>query len=142
MGYRSDVHIGVAFDDAEVLCEVMSIYPMDPNVRKHDTVSKWELMHGNVLYYCAEYVKWYEGYDEVKAVEHLLDVIKLFADERNISVAWYFIRLGENEDDLETGEYQNGTEGDGLMSYLLDAMRVYRSVGISFLEPIRGQELS
>lgn len=141
MGYRSDVYIGVAFADAEILREVMSVYAMDLNVQKHDAVSEWEVKHDTVLHYYANDVKWYETYSEVKAIEHLMDVITLFVDERDISAAWYFIRLGENEDDVEMRDNRNGCRGDELMHYLFDAMHICRSVDVHFGEPIRGQEL-
>jgi hypothetical protein len=133
MGYRSDVHIAVAFNDGAILREVMAVYAMHPAVQKYNLVKDWEMKDDTTLYYSAEDIKWYPGYEDVQAYEHLMFVAELFYEERDIAFAYYFVRIGGNLDDIEIREQDGGDDGT-LMDKLWDAMQITRSVDINFGE--------
>jgi hypothetical protein len=54
------------------------------------------------LNFLAEDVKWYEDYEDVKAHTALQDLSKAWVDMENKYIGGIFIRVGEEDDDLET----------------------------------------
>ena len=130
MGYRSNVHIAVAFDNADTLREVMAVYAMNPLVQECNTAIDWEIKNDTILYFSAEDSKWYEGYEDVQAYEHMLSVAEMFHKERGIEVAYYFVRIGEDIDDIEIKQQD---DGDGsLIEMLWDNIQIIRRVDINF----------
>ncbi len=47
MGYRSDVHIAVAFDSKKNMDEVIAAYALNINVEKHNLVNDWVCKNGH-----------------------------------------------------------------------------------------------
>lgn len=114
MGYRSDVLIAVAFKDKEQRDEVWAVYCMDPRVQKHNLAEAWnEYNEGEypVLWYEADHVKWYESYEDVSGIEHLIDVASDFAQEREHEFAAVNYRVGEDLNDIETTEREADPDG-------------------------------
>lgn len=105
MGYSSDVLIAIAFSSVEHRDEVWSVYCIDPRVQKYKLARAWKNFDGGpypALWYHAEYVIWYDNYEDVQAVEHMLDLVSGFAQERGLPYAYICYRLGEDTPDIET----------------------------------------
>ena len=127
MGYRSDVKIIVALPTEKAREEVMALYSMHPLVQKGGIAAQWVPHHqtfDRVLYlpndpmgaarhevhpttaYLLVYqdgdVKWYETYDDVKAVMWMFQFLQQSSDEsEDFIYAYKFVRVGENADDIE-----------------------------------------
>lgn len=130
MGYYSEVHIAVAFANADDLKEVVAVYTMDPRVQKHNLLEQWDVREDNILYYHGDYVKWYDDFEDVQGVEHMLHLADKFHDERDMPVAYRFIRLGEENTDTED-RYEHGGDDGTLIEKLYDGMSVIRQVEIA-----------
>lgn len=132
MGYRSDVLIAVAFRDNAHRDEVWAVYIMDPRVKEHGLAAVWRNYDNGeypVLYYQQDYVKWYESYDDVQGINHLVDVASDFAQEREMHYAAVSLRIGEDTTDIETNDrYTN----NAMLSFLWDLCRVERSITHNF----------
>jgi hypothetical protein len=137
MGYRSDVAIAVAFAEKQHLEEVMSVYALNMYVQKHDLLSSWEIGEYDdawVAMYTAEEVKWYDTYEDVTGFNALGKLAKKFWEERSIPYAYRFVRIGEEDADVEIDVHEsdcNGSDdnrGDRLADLLADALYVSRSV--------------
>jgi hypothetical protein len=106
MGYRSDVLIAIAFSSVEHRDEVWAVYCIDPRVQKHNLSEVWNRHDDGpypVLWYSEEYTKWYDSYDDVSGVEHLMDLMSEFAQEKGLPYAYVFYRVGEETTDIEIG---------------------------------------
>jgi hypothetical protein len=121
MGYRSDVVIAFAFKKKEQIDEVMAIYRMHPFVQAHALEEHWKIHDWDGcwgLTFHAEDVKWYPTYDDVQGFEHMLSVVKDFAEQRGQDVspinddgeqdiisafpyAYRKLRIGEEDGDIE-----------------------------------------
>ena len=104
MGYRSDVAIAVAMVSKEDMDELMSVYALNMYVQKENLLSEWEIGKYEgawVAMYTAEDVKWYDTYDDIKGFEALGDLAKKFWEERSIPYAYRFVRIGEENSDIE-----------------------------------------
>ena len=130
MGYYSEVHIAVAFANADDLKEVVAVYTIDPRVQKHNLLQEWEIKDDNILYYHADYVKWYDSFDDVTGIEHMLHLADKFYEERDMPVAYRFIRIGEEGADVED-RYEHGGDDGTLIEKLYDGMSVIRQVEIA-----------
>ena len=130
MGYYSEVHIAVAFANADDLKEVVAVYTIDPRVQKHNLLQEWEVKEDNILYYHADYVKWYDSFDDVTGIEHMLHLADKFYEERDMPVAYRFIRIGEEDTDVED-RYEHGGDDGTLIEKLYDGMSVIRQVEIA-----------
>jgi len=130
MGYRSDVYIGVAFQSEADLKEVLAVYTIDPRVQKLNLLKEWDVMEDNILFCITEGTKWYDNYEDVQGIEHMLTLAEQFHAERDMPVAYRFVRVGEDECDLELREEHGGDEGQ-LIEKLWDGMRTTRTVEIT-----------
>ena len=130
MGYRSDVYIAVAFASEEDMKEVLAVYTIDPRVQKYNLLQGWEVTEDNILYYHGDYVKWYSDYDDVEGIEHMLRLADKFHEERDMPIAYRFIRLGEEDTDIED-RYEHGGDNGSLIDKLFNGMTVIRQVEIS-----------
>lgn len=132
MGYRSTVHLAVAFGSRQNMKEILSVYAMHPFVQKHKLLDEWEEKEDNILYLHQDYVKWYDSYEDVQGFEHLFKLVEQFYDERALPYAWRSIRLGEDIGDVEVrdnyGDDQTSTE---LIDLLWDNMQVEVNVDVS-----------
>jgi hypothetical protein len=116
MGYRSDVHILFYIGNRRVknpegkLLETIPIGPFAPiklwfdeNFPKDEDIDMVEVGKG-YIYVRYEGVKWYESYEDVKAVSNAIESFdKCFntGDFDHMTGMWEMVRLGENDDDLE-----------------------------------------
>lgn len=120
------MHIGVAFSSEADLEEVLAVYVLDPNVQKYDLLKEWERKEDNILYYHAGEVKWYTevaAYGDVQGIEHMLALVDTFKAERDMTVAYRFVRVGEELGDID--ERNDDADDDGiLMEKLWDGIRV------------------
>lgn len=117
MGYTSDVVIAVAFADKSQRDEVWSVYCMDPMVQKHKLSSQWKNLDDDgtcILWYHEEHVKWYDSYEDVQGVEHMLHLADKFHEEREFEYASIKMRIGEAYEDVES-EYSCGDGSEDLM---------------------------
>ena len=137
MGYRSDVSIAVACAEKQHLEEVMSVYALNMYVQKENLLSEWDVGEYEgawVAMYTAEDVKWYDTYDDIKGFEALGGLAKKFWEERSIPYAYRFVRIGEEDNDIEFDVHEsdcNGNDdnrGDKLADILADAIYVTRAV--------------
>ena len=137
MGYRSDVVIAVAMGNKKDLDELMSVYALNIFVQKENLLPEWEIGEYEdawVAMYKAEGVKWYDSYDDVKGFEALTKLAETFWEERNMPYAYRFIRIGEEDNDIEIScnesdcGGQDDVQGSRLADTLADALYVSRSV--------------
>lgn len=134
MGYRSDVLIAVAFKNKDHLDEVWAVYCMDPRVQKHNLAEAWNRADEGdypVLWYYETSVKWYDGFEDVQGVEHLIDVASDFAEERKHPYASIKYRIGEEINDTETEERDDDPDGD-MLSYLFQKCNIERHLTHDF----------
>ena len=130
MGYRSDVYIAVAFASEEDMKEVVAVYTIDPHVQKHNLLERWEVKEDNILYFEEASTKWYDSYEEVQGIEHILHLADKFHEERDMAVAYRFIRLGEEINDTEE-RYEHGGDDGTLIEKLYDGITLVRDVEVS-----------
>lgn len=134
MGYRSDVYIAVAFANEEDMKEVMAVYAMNENVQKFNLLERWTIKADNILYFEETGTKWYDNYEDVQGVEHMLSVADDFHSEREMPLAYRTIRIGEETNDIERRE-EHGYDASGvaqpLMEMLWDRMSIIREVEIT-----------
>ena len=84
----------------------------------------------NILYFEETSTKWYDTYEAVQGIEHMLHLADKFHEERNMAVAYRFIRLGEEITDTEE-RYAHGGDYGTLSEKLFDGMTVTRDVEIT-----------
>ena len=120
MGYRSEVHIAVAFDSKKNMDEVIAAYALNINVEKHNLVNDWVIKDDNILYFHADHVKWYDNYEWVQGYEYMFELVEKFYEERDFSSAYRLLRVGEEDDDVEDrsdwfgGDYEFNADDDPL----------------------------
>ena len=140
MGYRSDVVIGFAFKAKAQIDELMAVYRMDPRVQKNDLESAWKISERDnavFLYYAADYVKWYESFDDVQGLEYMRTLVNTFDEERGrgegdlplFPFAFRFIRIGDEDPDVETDASDNDMD---LMEELWERMTLTREINTNF----------
>ena len=131
MGYRSDVHIAVAFTCEDDLKEVLAVYAIDPLVQQHDLLKEWEVKEDNILLYLAEDVKWYDSSEDVQGIMHMLSLVDTFYEERDeMQRAYRFVRIGEEQDDIEE-RYERGNDQGILIDKLWAGISIIRKVEVT-----------
>ena len=135
MGYRSEVAILVSFKDTDHRDEVLAAYAMDPRVQAHDVLNQWKKIDPEddypLLKFYETHTKWYESYDDVQAVHHLEHILQLFAEERGLPYGWLFIRVGEEDNDVERDEsFHDEKEGDNMLECLLYKLSLHQSISL------------
>tara|TARA_R110000764_G_scaffold212873_1_gene299234 strand:+ start:63 stop:461 length:399 start_codon:yes stop_codon:yes gene_type:complete len=131
MGYRSDVHIAVAFTCEEDLKEVLAVYAIDPLVQQHDLLKEWEQREDNILYFHGDNVKWYDSYEDVQGILHMLSLVDTFYEKRgDMQMAYRFVRMGEEDADIEE-RYEIGNDKGILIDKLWEGLRITRNVEVT-----------
>ena len=120
MGYRSEVAYVLRFKDKDMRESFVNLQRAKADEHINRALDDLIELEDNMLAYHAEYVNWYEDYNEVKAHYCLMaDTTKLFGDEYstdyNEQAGYKFIRLGEAPDDNEDEE---GGNSECLYEYL------------------------
>jgi len=106
MGYYSDVGIVVAFNKRDDMEKVLSVYKMHPDVQRLDTFAEWAIYESDdvhFLEYKNTYIKWYDDYDDVKAIRYLTKLIETFSEEQDMPYAWKEVNVGEDGQGHENG---------------------------------------
>jgi len=127
MGYRSTVMFGVALSHTIKLNEILEKYQMTPDEKeivvypnykmvkdKHGDFEKWEKV-GNikVVIYKFEYMKWYDDYDDVRAVTKYLKGLAYTLEDSEVVESdsyetTFLVALGElGETHSEIGDWYN-----------------------------------
>ena len=112
MGYRSDVGIIVAFETREDMEKVIATYKMNPDVQRLDLFAEWSIYHREksppqdwgknelcevfFLQYKNTDIKWYDDYDDVKAIRYLMELVESFGEEQDMTYAWKELNVGED----------------------------------------------
>jgi hypothetical protein len=125
MGYRSEVAYVIRFANKEMreLFVSMQRAKADPHI--NEALNELLEIEDCLLGYHADHVKWYEGYEGVKAHETLMsDSIDMFNQDEDIT-GWRFVRLGEEAED-------NVQEEAGLSDDLYEYVDWYRGMNLSF----------
>jgi len=99
MGYYSDVGIVVAFNNRDDMEKVIATYKMNPDVQRLDLFAEWTIYESDdvhFLEYKNTYVKWYDDYDDVKAIRYLTKLVESFGEEQDMTYAWKELNVGED----------------------------------------------
>jgi hypothetical protein len=113
MGYQSIVAYKIKFNDKDRFNAFVIEAKLDPHTQRcfEEENMKWNGFEVNEehleLRLFAEWVKWYDDYEDVKCHMKLLDKAtthnELSKEDKNGDVCWWiYRRIGESEDDLET----------------------------------------
>jgi hypothetical protein len=125
MGYRSEVAYVIRFANKEMRDLFVSLQRAKADPHINEALNELVEVENCLLGYHADHVKWYEGYEGVKAHETLLsDSIDMFNQDEDI-VGWRFVRLGEESDD--NIQEENGNSDD-----LYEYVDWYRGMNLSF----------
>ena len=109
MGYRSDVAVVIYGDnrdaDKYALLKTLMNTTFKDVYSEFDGTAEWHDTK-RVLEFCIEDVKWYDGYGDVQKFMQMLDSIN---DIEGLN--YEFMRLGEDDNDIDTQQGGNGAEG-------------------------------
>jgi hypothetical protein len=110
MGYRSEVAYVIRFKDKAMRELFVNLQRAKADKHINEALSELVEVEDCLLGYHADWVKWYDGYEGVKAHETLMsDSIDMFNQDEDI-VGWRFVRLGEESDDNVQEENGNSDE--------------------------------
>ena len=132
MGYRSEVGYLIMFTEQEVYNQFKVQYKLDDKFKlcwedEENTNEYASTLRFNdekcMVTFKASHVKWYEDYPDVKCHHNLLALADEYYDKYDC-VEWAFVRVGEEEGDVET-EY--GGTGDAT-SYLYPVSSIHWEV--------------
>jgi hypothetical protein len=135
MGYRSEVAVVIAFKDTEQREVFLSLQLAKKDEDINDVLKETKKLESNKLFYYASDVKWYEGYDFVRAMTALyLEAVELYGND---GAGYRFTRIGEEVEDIdisEDGEY------DDLWDYTSISRTIDVEVNHEELEPVINEE--
>jgi hypothetical protein len=95
MGYRSTVAFVISFKDKETLDNYLAPRLLDEHIKNdRENFSRIAWDDASVMYYSEE-IKWYDNYEDVIALT------KLYKDTIEAGGAYRFIRVGEEDKDIE-----------------------------------------
>ena len=136
MGYRSEVAYRIVVRDKVILNEVIAKVMMlggtvcqalreceiEVGVIDQDGVETPAECYINFF---TSDAKWYPDYQDVMGHHALMDkIVEWYPDDS----AWYFLRIGEESDDVE----ENHDGDSDLVDYVWDGMHVVRSLELPF----------
>jgi hypothetical protein len=110
MGYRSEVGYLIMFTEQEVYNQFKVQYKLDDKFKycwedEENTNEYASTLRFNdekcMVTFKASDVKWYDTFDDVKCHDALLDLADEYHEKYNC-VDWAFVRIGEEEGDIET----------------------------------------
>jgi hypothetical protein len=116
MGYRSEVAYILRFKNAEQKQTFINLQRAKADPHINEALSELVEVEDWGLGYHADHVKWYDGYEDVKAHETLMkDTIEIFANDETIpdyqdQAGYRFVRLGEEAQDNIDEEAGNSEE--------------------------------
>jgi hypothetical protein len=136
MGYRSDILIAVAFKTKTQRDEIWAVYCMDPRVQEHNLAAQWKHTDDDaftpIAYYEANNVKWYDNYEDVQGIEHLLALVEEFNENRQMPFAYIKYRIGEELTDTEVEAHSADDHESSLMGALWERASIERRIEHSF----------
>lgn len=154
MGYRSEVAFIAAFKDDETLAnfithrrltnwkynewaglgtEQFTIEWAVDEVRGGE--QKWRYQRPPFLIFSADYVKWYEGYNDVEWIEGVFDEAV-----KDWGAGAVFFRIGEDTNDIQDSEFARDDEAGHLIGSIWDNFGIHRSISMDVEgEPIKKQ---
>jgi len=117
MGYRSDVWVGLLVTNEEDALELLKEYGARKRVKENKILELWQIQRdsdkGRVLFlYEANYVKWYDSYENVQAIKEIQDA----AIDQGIDYAYREIVFGEETEDVTDNFYYEEDDGHGFLS--------------------------
>lgn len=126
MGYRSDVAYVIVFETVEDLKKFVAVNQLIEERKQALNECRVEVGSSDdhpLISFSLSDVKWYESFDDVQAHNELL----CYLDEsEDIKAAAYFVRIGEEMEDIEQKEH-----GDQSLIYeAVDYIRIVRSVDL------------
>jgi len=132
MGYRSEVMIALAMPNADHMTELMAAYAILPEVQEHDLLKVWNVTDAGyagmtIVWFYEEYIKWYGDADDIRAILALKTLAGDFNESRGFEFAYYLLRIGEEDDDIETDTDQTD-DGSDAMEALYNVMGISRSI--------------
>jgi len=107
---HSDVVLVVAFETAEQMDEVLSIYAMDAGVQEHNTLKEWAINRAltyPTMVFNKRNIPWDRNHEEAQAVEAVIDVARTFMAHREFEFGAYFLRFGKEPEDIMDALYGN-----------------------------------
>ena len=90
MGYRSEVAIK---------CEEKAFEMLRETYKRVDLVPDKVYKDGDCFILYWDWIKWYEDYDDISAIEEVMSKLDRLND--TTGYGYRFMRLGENDDDVE-----------------------------------------
>jgi hypothetical protein len=125
MGYRSEVAYVIRFKDREMRELFVSLQRAKADKHINEALDELVEVEDAMLGFHADYVKWYDGYEDVKAHQQLLtDAIEVFNKDED-QAGYRFIRLGEEDDD-------NTVEEEGASDDLYEYVGWTKHLSVSF----------
>ena len=133
MGYRSEVSYIVRFKDSEDREAFINLLLVAKDAHTTQALKELSKLENDKLFFHAEDVKWYDGYDDVKAHTQIyLQAVELFE-----GAGYRYVRIGEEVEDIEIEE-------DGDYDDLWDYTSINRSIAVEVdeaqLKPILTDE--
>jgi hypothetical protein len=121
MGYRSEVAIVVAFKDTEQRDTFLTLQLAKKDDDINEALKEVKKLESNKLFFYADSIKWYEGYDFVKAMTAIyLEAVELYGND---GAGYRFTRIGEEVEDIDISE-------DGEYDDLWDYTSINRSIDV------------
>lgn len=113
MGYRSDVRIITTKKGFKELNEYVKDYLSKLNHDEYNLLDNLEFKAENdyAVYFGWNWLKWYDGYDSVDAIESGLNHL------RDKDMSFRFARIGESYDDYEEDSYESENEEEQDLEY-------------------------
>jgi len=140
MGYRSDVVLALA-TGKEWADMFWSAYIIDPRVQEHDLTQFWKRSSDDrtvIFYMKAEGWKWYDNYEDVRGLMHMLGLADTLAEDSTgeVYAATCFMRIGEEEDDneIEFGSHGKRDDADDCLNLLYDNFGLRRELIVNLEE--------
>lgn len=111
MGYRSDVAYTIRFVHEDETNNKQSFYVFLAEAKANAATAVCFEEHGWMEFvvdednyrinFFAEGVKWYESYADVQCHEALLSLASEWDEDNHAHIAYQFVRIGEESDDIE-----------------------------------------
>lgn len=113
MGYRSDVRIITSKKGFNELNKYVKDYLKNLNHEDYNLLDdlKFKAENDYSVYFGWNWVKWYQGYESVDAIESGLQHLK------DKDMSFRFARIGESYDDYEEDSYESENEEEQDLDY-------------------------
>lgn len=101
MGYRSQVTFVVRFNNLQDRDAMWTLYANCNDEHKRDVANHLEQRYGNdpLVTFSDSHLKWYPEYPFVKAAHAFMEEA-----EEMFNASWRFVRIGEEDNDIEVNE--------------------------------------